>query len=63
MGRYHDAVQRLGSATMKQLLGALHDPPPLRTVQRRLEKLCDKGLLAKHGSRRDAFCRLPESDP
>lgn len=58
-----DAVQRVGSATIQQLLGAIHDPPPLRTVQRRLKKLCDKGLLAKHGSRRDAFYRLPESDP
>lgn len=58
-----DAVQRLGSATIQQLLGAIHDPPPLRTVQRRLKRLCDKGLLAKHGSRRDAFYRLPESDP
>jgi hypothetical protein len=57
-----DAVQRLGSATIQQLLGALHDPPPLRTVQRRLKKLCDKGLLAKHGSRRDAFYTIPESE-
>ncbi|MEZ4233306.1 MAG: Lrp/AsnC family transcriptional regulator [Polyangiaceae bacterium] len=38
-----DAVQRLGSATIQQLLGAVHEPPPLRTVQRRLKKLCDKG--------------------
>ena len=58
-----DAVQRLGSSTIQQLLGAFHDPPPLRTVQRRLKNLCDKGLLAKHGSRRDAFYRLPERDP
>lgn len=58
-----DAVQRLGRATIQQLVGALHDAPPLRTVQRRLKKLCDQGLLAKHGSRRNAFYRLPVSDP
>jgi phage repressor protein C with HTH and peptisase S24 domain len=33
---------------------------PLRTLQRRLQKLVHDGLLVKHGGRKDAFYRVAE---
>ena len=42
-------------------LEALPDPkPPLRTLQRRLQKLVHEGLLLKHGTRKDAFYQVGE---
>jgi hypothetical protein len=55
-----DAVERMGAARSSQIIEALHEPPPLRTLQRRLQRLCKGGLLAKHGGRRDAFYQVAE---
>jgi hypothetical protein len=56
-----EAVGKHGSATSPTVLAALPEPrPPLRTLQRRLQKLvCDR-VLVKHGSRKDAFYRVAE---
>jgi len=54
-----DAVEKHGSATSPTILAALPEPrPPLRTLQRRLQKLVRDGLLVKHGGRKDAFYRV-----
>ena len=50
-----EVIERLCAARSSQIIDALHEPPPLRTLQRRLQRLCREGLLAKHGGRRDAF--------
>jgi hypothetical protein len=56
-----EAVEKHGSATSPTVLEALPEPrPPLRTLQRRLQKLVHDGLLVKHGSRKDAFYRVAE---
>lgn len=56
-----EAVGKHGSATSPTILAALPEPrPPLRTLQRRLQKLVRDGLLVKHGSRKDAFYRVAE---
>ena len=56
-----EAVEKHGSATSPTVLAALPEPrPPLRTLQRRLQKLVHGGLLVKHGARKDAFYRVAE---
>lgn len=56
-----EAVEKHGSATSPTILVALAEPrPPLRTLQRRLQKLVHDGLLVKHGGRKDAFYRVAE---
>jgi len=56
-----EAVEKHGSATSPTVLAALPEPrPPLRTLQRRLQKLVHDGLLVKHGGRKDAFYRITE---
>ena len=56
-----EAVEKHGSATSPTVLAALPEPrPPLRTLQRRLQKLVHDGLLVKHGARKDAFYRVAE---
>ena len=55
-----EIIERVGAARSSQISGGLHDPPPLRTLQRRLQRLCRDGLLAKHGGRRDAFYRIAD---
>ncbi len=56
-----EAVEKRGSATSPTVLAALPKPrPPLRTLQRRLQKLVHDGLLVKHGGRKDAFYRVAE---
>jgi hypothetical protein len=56
-----EAVEKHGSATSPMVLAALAEPrPPLRTLQRRLQKLVQEGLLVKHGGRKDAFYRVAE---
>ena len=55
-----EIIDQLGSARTSQIIEQLDDPPPLRTIQRRLQKLCSSGLITKHGSRRNAFYRLTE---
>jgi hypothetical protein len=59
--RILEAVEKRGSATSPVILEALPDPkPPLRTLQRRLQKLAHDGLLVKHGTRKDAFYQVGE---
>jgi hypothetical protein len=56
-----EAVEKRGSATSSVILGDLAEPrPPLRTLQRRLKRLVHEGLLAKLGTRKDAFYRVSE---
>jgi hypothetical protein len=42
-------------------LKALPEPrPPLRTLQRRLQRLVHDDLRIKHRGRKDAYCRIAE---
>lgn len=52
IGREHDEP-RLHSPSVRE-------PPPLRTLQRRLQRLAKEGLIAKEGSRKFACYRLAE---
>ena len=59
--RIFEAVERSGSLTSPGILAALPEPrPPLRTLQRRLQRLVHDGLLVKHGARKDAYYRIAE---
>lgn len=56
-----EAIERSGSLTSPKILAALPEPrPPLRTLQRRLQRLVHDGLLVKHGARKDAYYRVAE---
>ena len=55
-----DIIEKLGSARSQDILKELSEPPPLRTLQRRLQRLTKEGLVAKHGSRKFAYYRLAE---
>jgi len=55
-----DIIEQLGSARSQDILKELSEPPPLRTLQRRLQRLTKEGLIAKHGSRKFAYYRLAE---
>jgi DNA-binding Lrp family transcriptional regulator len=61
--RIFSMVQSMGSARTTQLHQALGPEVPLRTLQRRMQKLARRGLLEKHGTRKDAFYRLPLRGP
>jgi hypothetical protein len=57
--RLFETVERLGqagSAAIVQALGS--EVPPLRTIQRRLQKLVGDGILAKRGARKNAVYTL-----
>ena len=60
MGQIGPAVSVFGSARTRDVLDALSDPPPLRTLQRRLQRLCRDGLVRKNGARKFAYYRLAE---
>ncbi|NOY94578.1 MAG: BlaI/MecI/CopY family transcriptional regulator [Deltaproteobacteria bacterium] len=55
-----DIIERLGSTRTRDILDGLTDPPPLRTLQRRLQRLCKDGLIIKNGARKYAYYRLAE---
>jgi hypothetical protein len=55
-----EIIERLGSARTRDILDAIDDPPPLRTLQRRLQRLCRDGLIRKNGARKYAYYRLAE---
>ena len=55
-----DIIESLGSARTSQIIDQIPNHPPLRTLQRRLLKLCKNGLLTKHGSRRDAYYQITQ---
>jgi len=62
--RLYDVLDRLnqaGSAAIGAALGA--DAPPLRTLQRRLQKLVAEGVLAKRGARKNAVYVLADRAP
>jgi hypothetical protein len=61
--RIFSLVQSMGSARTTQLHQALGPEVPLRTLQRRMQRLARRGLLEKHGTRKDAFYRLPLRGP
>jgi len=56
----YDIIERLGAARSKQIHAELNDPPPLRTLQRRLQRLAQDGLVSKQGGRKDAYYRIAE---
>ena len=61
--RLYEVLERLGhggSAAIVEALGA--DAPPLRTVQRRLQKLVSDGVLTKRGARKNAVYVLADRD-
>lgn len=47
-------LETLGPASSRELAGAMESPPPLRTLQRRLQNLVGQGLVHKTGSRKGA---------
>lgn len=55
-----EVIEKFGKAHSQDILAALTDPPPLRTLQRRLQRLAKEGLVAKYGSRKFAYYRLAE---
>jgi hypothetical protein len=55
-----EVIEKFGKARSQDILAALTDPPPLRTLQRRLQRLAKEGLVAKYGSRKFAYYRLAE---
>jgi len=58
--RLYEVVERLGQAGSASIVAALGEPaPPLRTVQRRLQKLVADGALVKRGARKNAVYSLP----
>lgn len=55
-----EIIERLGSASARDILDGLTDPPPLRTLQRRLQRFCRDGLIRKNGARKFAYYQLAE---
>ena len=61
--RLYEVVERLGQGGSAAIVTALGEPsPPLRTVQRRLQKLVADGTFAKRGARKNAVYSLPAAD-
>jgi hypothetical protein len=56
----YDIIEQLGAARCKQIYEELRDPSPLRTLQRRLQRLAQDGLVSKHGGRKNAYYRIAE---
>lgn len=59
----YEAVERLGQAGSAAIVAALgRHAAPLRTVQRRLQKLVSDGVLSKRGARKNAIYTLAGRD-
>ncbi|MCU0690069.1 MAG: hypothetical protein MUF54_01580 [Polyangiaceae bacterium] len=59
----YEAVERLGQAGSAAIVEALgRNAAPLRTVQRRLQKLVSDGVLSKRGARKNAIYKLAGRD-
>jgi hypothetical protein len=59
----YEVVERLGQAGSAAIVAGLgKNAPPLRTVQRRLQKLVSDGVLAKRGARKNAVYTLAGRD-
>ena len=57
--RIFEAVEKLGQAGSAAIIETLgREAPPLRTIQRRLQKLVTDGVLAKRGARKNAVYTL-----
>ncbi len=55
-----DVIETVGQVRSQDILDRLDDPPPLRTLQRRLKRFVQEGLIVKQGSRKFSYYRLPE---
>ena len=61
--RLYEVIERLGQAGSAAILEALGAAaPPLRTVQRRLQKLVGDGVLSKHGGRKNAVYSVADRE-
>ena len=61
--RVYEVVERLGQAGSAAIVEGLgQSAPPLRTVQRRLQKLVSDGVLSKRGARKNAIYTLAGRD-
>jgi hypothetical protein len=61
--RLYDVLDRLGRSGSAAILESLGpNAPPLRTVQRRLQKLVGDGVLVKRGARKNAAYALADRD-
>jgi hypothetical protein len=61
--RMFDVVQRLGTAGSTAIVAALgSDVPPMRTVQRRLQKMVRERTIVKNGARKMATYSVPGRD-
>ncbi len=61
--RMFDVVQRLGTACSTAIVAALgSDVPPMRTVQRRLQKMVRERTIVKNGARKMATYSVPGRD-
>lgn len=61
--RLYEVIERLGQAGSAVILKALGaDAPPLRTVQRRLQKLVGDGVLSKRGGRKNAIYSVADRE-
>lgn len=59
----YEVVERLGQAGSAAIVAGLgKNAPPLRTVQRRLQKLVSDGVLAKRGAKKNAVYTLAGRD-
>jgi hypothetical protein len=50
-----DVIEKVGNTRCGDLRDMLNDPPPTRTIQRRLKRLVGDGLIVKRGARKDAY--------
>lgn len=55
-----DVIEKLGRVRSQDIIDQLNDPPPLRTLQRRLRRLVQEGLIVKQGSRKFSHYQLAE---
>jgi hypothetical protein len=53
-------IEQAGTVTSQAVLTGLPDPPPLRTLQRRLQALVSDGLVVRVGGRKNATYRVVE---
>ena len=61
--RLYEVIERLGQAGSAAILEALGAAaPPLRTVQRRLQKLAGDGVVSKRGGRRNAVYSVADRE-
>jgi len=58
-----EVVDRLGAAGSTAIAAGLgNNAPPMRTVQRRLQKMVRERTIVKHGARKTATYSVPGRD-